>query len=63
MDYQQALDLQIWCYSNLDLNICLKEEIGGRWQVVLGLPAPRLPRAPRGPGSPLVQGRSVLRTG
>jgi hypothetical protein len=38
MDYQQALVLQIWCYSNLVLNVCYKAEVDGRWQVVLGLP-------------------------
>ncbi len=38
MDEQQSLDLQVWCFRNLSLNICLREQHGGRWTVLLGLP-------------------------
>jgi hypothetical protein len=38
MEEQQALDLQIWCYRNLSLNICVREKRDGAWIVRLGLP-------------------------
>lgn len=39
MNEQQALDLQIWSYENLQINYCLKEPLeSGGWSVLLGLP-------------------------